>query len=246
MDQAWEASRSFFDRTLDQKLQHKTTNETEYPYGYEQSEQLVKGKQLDSSSSSHNNDDNDDGDDEETTTTTTSTMDWKETFAMGPNNVKSGMPLRRWGPAAPTKKEDDNDNFSNALEQYYASMEELSQILLEIFALALEQPPDFFDDKMDHHMSALRLVHYYPLLTDDDDDDSTDRVRAGAHTDYGAVTILNAKQAGLQVLLGKNSEWYAVPVVPNALIINLGDLMQRWTNGTYSRRARVGKDYNIT
>jgi isopenicillin N synthase-like dioxygenase len=94
---------------------------------------------------------------------------------------------------------------------------------------------------MNHHMSALRLVHYYPLaLLTDVDDDSPDRVRAGAHTDYGALTILNAQQAGLQVLVN-NSEWYAVPVVPNALIINLGDLMQRWTNGTYATRAR-GKD----
>jgi isopenicillin N synthase-like dioxygenase len=109
-------------------------------------------------------------------------------------------------------------------------MEDLALKLLEMFALALEEPPDFFLDKMDHHMSALRLVDYYPLPQQ-----KTDMVRAGAHTDYGALTILNAQDPGLQVLLydknRTNTQWYSVPVVSGSLVINLGDLMQRWTNG---------------
>jgi isopenicillin N synthase-like dioxygenase len=64
-------------------------------------------------------------------------------------------------------------------------------------------------------------------------------VRAGAHTDYGALTILNAEEPGLQVLRHdpedrNRTQWYSVPLVPGAFVINLGDLMQRWTNGANS------------
>jgi isopenicillin N synthase-like dioxygenase len=207
IDKAWKASQAFFDLPEEEKIRHKTTNEVEYPYGYEQSEKLTKGKQLDV------------GDDDED-----ATVDLKETFAIGPNNLNSGMPLRRWidTPSIPT--------FRQALEDYYSQMEDLALKLLEMFALALEEPPDFFLDKMDHHMSALRLVDYYPLPQQ-----KTDMVRAGAHTDYGALTILNAQDPGLQVLLydknRTNTQWYSVPVVSGSLVINLGDLMQRWTNG---------------
>jgi isopenicillin N synthase-like dioxygenase len=116
-------------------------------------------------------------------------------------------------------------------------MEGLALRLLELLALALGQPVGFFEDKMDHHMSALRLIHYYPL-GDAASEEPKRVIRAGAHTDYGALTILNAGQPGLQVLRHdtenrSRTEWYSVPLVPGAFVINLGDLMQRWTNGMY-------------
>lgn len=57
------------------------------------------------------------------------------------------------------------------------------------------------------------------------------QIRASAHTDYGTVTILKPDDApgGLQVL-GKDGEWHDVPYIPGAYVINLGDLMARWTN----------------
>jgi isopenicillin N synthase-like dioxygenase len=137
-------------------------------------------------------------------------------------------------------------------------MEDLALIVLEIFSLALDESPTFFENKMDHHMSALRLVHYYPLLeqqqqqhpstsTMQKNKSSTRLIRAGAHTDYGALTILATQKEGLEVLLRDNTNtssddknesddneikqrWFPVPLVPGSLIVNLGDLMQRWTN----------------
>jgi isopenicillin N synthase-like dioxygenase len=244
MDHAWTASEEFFDLAVDEKLRHKTANEAEYPYGYEQSEQLSKGKQLDHGSTSSNDDDAE-----------SAAEDLKETFAIGPNNSESGMPSRRWvdTPTVPT--------FQSALERYYEQMESLAMTLLKLFAFCLEQPADFFEKKMDHHMAALRLVHYYPLFNPPSPppvEEPSEIIRAGAHTDYGALTILNAKSAGLQVLLppvtstsgdhqhpttnhnrttthtststSTSGTWHSVPVVPGALVINLGDLMQRWTN----------------
>ena len=210
----WEATQAFFELPGEEKIKHKTTNEAEYPYGFEQSEKLVKGKQLDGANK------NLDGDSE-------ADADLKETYAIGPENEESGMPQRRWVPSSVS-------TFQQALEDYYAQMEELALNLLRIMALALEQPEPFFDDKMGHHLSALRLVNYYSI---DPPLHQEQVVRAGAHTDYGALTILNAQDTGLQIFLYDDEDkttgnWYPVPLVPGALIINLGDLMQRWTNGT--------------
>jgi isopenicillin N synthase-like dioxygenase len=215
----WKATQEFFELPGKEKLKHKTTNEAEYPYGFEQSEKLVKGKQLDGDNKNL-------GEDYE------AAADLKETFALGPENEESGMPPRRWVPTSVS-------TFQQALEDYYAQMEELALNLLRIMALALEQPETFFDDKMDHHLSALRLVNYYSI---DPPLNQEQVVRAGAHTDYGALTILNAQDAGLQVFLYNDDDkttglWYPVPIVPGALIINLGDLMQRWTNGTTKQRS---------
>lgn len=219
IQQAWKVSAEFFDLPMEEKMKHNVDNDAEYPYGYEQKEQLSKGKALDGVGSTV-----DDG---------TPVVESKETFAIGPEDEKSGMPLRRWmeTPSVP--------RFRPALEDYYEKMEGLALRLLELFALALEQPVSFFDDKMDHHMSALRLIHYYPLIRDTVTKEPKRIVRAGAHTDYGALTILNAEEPGLQVLRHdpedrNRTQWYSVPLVPGAFVINLGDLMQRWTNGANS------------
>lgn len=228
MDQAWKSSKEFFDLSLEEKLRHKTTDEKEYPYGFEQSETLVKGKELDNPDGPSGNTERASGEPD--------VSDWKETFAIGPSNPDSGMPPRRWAESAnlPT-------DFRPTVETYYRHMEGLATVLLRIFALALDEPITYFNDKMDRHMSALRLVHYYPLIEPPSGGSIVDNdfavIRAGAHTDYGALTILATKDKGLQVLLtskddesDRKREWVSVPVIPGTLIVNLGDLMQRWTN----------------
>eukprot|EP00980_Cylindrotheca_fusiformis_P028973 scaffold22681_cov146-Cylindrotheca_fusiformis.AAC.5 len=216
-DHAWKVSRLFFDAPIEQKLEFQTSNEEEYPYGYEQTEQLAKGKKIDGYD---NDNDDDDGQN-----AAAAAADLKETFAIGPDNEESGMPFRRW-----KQLEGIPPTFQEGLEEYYSHMERLANKLLKLFALALKQKEEFFESRMDHHMSALRLVHYYPL-------DSTTKfqqqqqqgiIRAAAHTDYGALTILNSQTPGLEVFV--KHRWYPVPVVPGTFIINLGDLMQRWTN----------------
>lgn len=223
LQHAWKASRDFFELSSDEKLQHRTTDTQKYPYGYERSEKLVRGKLLDGKEFS----------DYDNETVSGGGADLKETFALGPpTDNGSGMPPRQWihSPNVPV-------GFRSSLEAYYQKMEDLSLVLLQIFAVALNEPSDFFRDKMDHHMSALRLVHYYPLEKGSTSD-TTRLVRAGAHTDYGALTILAAEDEGLEVLLREDPErstrrWYPVPVVPGAFVVNLGDLMQRWTNNEW-------------
>lgn len=204
---ALHASRDFFDLPLASKLQSKTDNEAVYPYGYENSENLARGKQTESAEA------------------VVTAADLKETFSVGPSNPASGMPARRF-PQEPAA-------FSGALADYYTAMEGLSQILLRIFATALELPVDWFERRSDHHFSALRILNYFPV---DPATVPAGQLRASAHTDYGPLTILLSGGPGLQCQRdGGATEdpdaWVDVPHLPDTFVINLGDLMERWTNG---------------
>jgi isopenicillin N synthase-like dioxygenase len=134
--------------------------------------------------------------------------DLKETFQFGPNNPDSGMPARQSFPSKPLRI---------ALEAYYEEMEGLARTLLELFAVALDLPMHWFDPHLTHHQSALRILNYAPNTS-----------QAGPHTDYGALTILKAGGPGLQIYQNQTT-WINGPS-EDVLIINIGDLMQRWTN----------------
>ena len=88
---------------------------------------------------------------------------------------------------------------------------------------------------MDHHISALRLLNYFEVPVGGDNDDKVLPLRASAHTDYGPLTILLSGGPGLQVKKDLETEqaWVDVAYVPDTFVVNLGDMMQRWTNGTY-------------
>ena len=110
---------------------------------------------------------------------------------------------------------------------YYRVMADLARTLMRLFALALDQPETFFDEKIDRHISRLRVRNYPAPL----EPPAPGQLRAGAHSDYGSLTILKAedKAGGLQVH-NKAGAWVDVPIVPDCFIVNLGDLMARWTN----------------
>lgn len=114
-----------------------------------------------------------------------------------------------------------------AYTAYFGVMSDLARTLMRLFALALEQPETFFDDKIDKHISRLRVRNYPAPKTPP----RPGQLRAGAHSDYGSLTILRTedKPGGLQVC-NQAGEWVDVPIVPDCFIVNLGDLMARWTN----------------
>lgn len=113
---------------------------------------------------------------------------------------------------------------------YYRAMGSLAATVMRIFALALQLPEHHFDDKIDHHISRLR-VRNYPAQ---DDVPAPGQIRAGAHSDYGSLTLLATedKPGGLQVCNAEGA-WRDVPIVPGTYIVNIGDLMARWTNDTW-------------
>jgi isopenicillin N synthase-like dioxygenase len=110
---------------------------------------------------------------------------------------------------------------------YYTQMAELARDLLRLSALALGLREEFFDDKIDRQIGRLTL-RLYPQQTMKP---LPGQLRAGAHTDYGTVTILRPGDTvgGLQVA-DQKGDWHDVPAVPNSFVINQGDLMARWSN----------------
>jgi isopenicillin N synthase-like dioxygenase len=119
-----------------------------------------------------------------------------------------------------------------ALVGMYRAFEQLSAHLLRIFAIALNMPEDHFAALIDRHFSVLS-VHHYPALTEPP---LPGQLRTGAHTDYGALTILamtplamTGARGGLEARMADGS-WLPVQLEPGELVVNLGDMMQRWTN----------------
>lgn len=114
-----------------------------------------------------------------------------------------------------------------SMERHYRSMEGLTCRLMRLLAIALALPEDHFVDKFDHHDSALRVANY----PHQDQPPAAGQLRAGVHSDYGAITLLKAEDApgGLQVQT-RAARWIDVPAVPGGLIVNIGDLMMTWTN----------------
>ena len=112
---------------------------------------------------------------------------------------------------------------------YFREMERLATDIMRVFALALDVPESYFDDKIDRHISRIRVRCYPPVAADPGS--AAGPSRAGAHTDYGSLTILKPedKAAGLQVF-GKDGNWTEVPNVQGCFVVNIGDLMARWTN----------------
>jgi isopenicillin N synthase-like dioxygenase len=119
-------------------------------------------------------------------------------------------------------------DFQPIIQKYYKAVESIGWTLLRVLAEALKIDREYFVERYVGHQSALQLIHYpqqevAPL---------PGQLRSGEHTDYGGITILAVQKdapGGLQVRL-KSGEWVGVAAPADSLIINIGDLMMRWTN----------------
>ena len=124
--------------------------------------------------------------------------------------------------------------FREAAARYYAEMERISLALMRLAALGLGLDEHFFDDKIDRHITAMRL-NFYPAQTEAP---LPGQLRAGEHTDYGNFTILNgeATPGGLQVRT-RTDKWVDVETEPSSFVVNIGDLLMRWTNDRWVSNA---------
>eukprot|EP00882_Tetradesmus_deserticola_P026949 GHRQ01029774.1.p1 GENE.GHRQ01029774.1~~GHRQ01029774.1.p1 ORF type:complete len:192 (+),score=75.26 GHRQ01029774.1:466-1041(+) len=100
--------------------------------------------------------------------------------------------------------------------------------LLRLLALSLALPADYFAPHFTHPMVALRPLHYTAEVSAP----ASGVFGAGAHSDYGMLTLLATDEVpGLQVHL--DGSWQAVQPLAGAFIVNLGDMLERWTNGLF-------------
>jgi len=157
--------------------------------------------------------------------------DLKESLSIGPADVPADDPYYNNAEAGPHFAPNVWPAQPAALREtwtrYFASMEMLAAELMCIFALALSLPEHYFDDKIDRHISMFRVLNYPSQHATPLDG----QLRAGAHSDYGSLTILGQENrpGGLQVR-NRAGDWVDVPAVPGTFTVNIGDLMAQWTN----------------
>jgi len=117
--------------------------------------------------------------------------------------------------------------FRDTSIEMFETFDRTGRRILRAIAAILNLPADFFEDKVQLGNSVLRVIHYPPMPPQ-----PTDSVRAGAHEDINVITLLlGAEEPGLQVL-SKRGEWLEVNPSPGSMVVNVGDMLQRLTNGT--------------
>jgi isopenicillin N synthase-like dioxygenase len=143
--------------------------------------------------------------------------DLKEFWHVGREPPGTGMPDNLW-PDRPA-------GFRETFVHLFAEFDRIGGILLSRLALDLGLAPDWFNDVAEGGNSVLRLLHYPPVTSE-----PGGAVRAEAHEDINLVTLLlGAEEAGLE-LLTRDGHWLAVEPPDGALVVNIGDMLQRLTN----------------
>lgn len=133
-----------------------------------------------------------------------------------------------------------DEGFKSAAAAYYSAISGLARRLFGGFALALGLPQDAFEAHLTCPPSQLRVIHY-PF----DPHAEPDQQGIGAHTDYEFFTLLHGTAPGLEVMNGEG-RWIDCPPIPGAFVVNIGDMLEAWTNGEFvatSHRVRkVGEE----
>jgi isopenicillin N synthase-like dioxygenase len=119
--------------------------------------------------------------------------------------------------------------FRPTIEAYIAALDLVARRLLHAFTIGLGLPRDFLAPQFERPTTFLRLLHYPPHPNDAPDG----QFGAAPHTDYGCMTILAQDASGGLQLRSPDGTWLDAPPIPDAFVLNLGDLMPRWSNGRF-------------
>jgi isopenicillin N synthase-like dioxygenase len=129
----------------------------------------------------------------------------------------------------PNKWPEDLPGWREVLSAYYARMTELCRLTMRALALALALPEMHFEPFCDDASCNLRLLHYPPQPANP----LPDEKGCGAHTDWGAITYLLQDDVGGLQVWDHDHGWIDAPPVAGAYVLNLGDLIARWTNDRF-------------
>ncbi|MEO0495581.1 MAG: 2OG-Fe(II) oxygenase family protein [Actinomycetota bacterium] len=137
----------------------------------------------------------------------------------------------------PNQWPDEIAEFRSTWMEYYGELETLAAEIMRFFGLALDLGESFFEDKIDDHVTNLVVNHYPPVAGEPIEG----QWRKGPHSDWGTLTVLYQDgTGGLEVYEREHDRWTSVPVVPGSFVVNVGDLMQLWTNDRWrSAKHRV-------
>lgn len=156
--------------------------------------------------------------------------DYKEYYQIGlelPRDdpaVLAGQPLR-----GPNQWPTDMPQFEAAMSRYYREIGLCGQTFLRAVARSLGAPEGFFADKYDKPLQRTQCVYYPPHPVDA----GAELFGVAPHTDYGCVTLLWQDNVGGLEVQTLSGDWAPAPPVPGALVVNIGDLLARWSNNRY-------------
>jgi isopenicillin N synthase-like dioxygenase len=134
------------------------------------------------------------------------------------HRFRDHMPDNLWPSEVPS--------FKDTFLELFAAFDTAGLTVLKAIARYLKIDEDYFEDAVRDGNSVLRALHYPPQS-----EPTGEHIRAGAHEDINAITLLlGAEEAGLE-LLTRDKRWIPVSPRPGELVINIGDMLQRLTNG---------------
>ncbi len=116
-------------------------------------------------------------------------------------------------------------NFNTTLYKAYRAFEASGKALLQAIALYLNLPEHYFDDNIEEGNSIVRAIHYPPITHE-----PKSAIRAEHHEDINLITLLVGASAGGLEILNRNNEWVGVTSLPDQIVVNVGDMLQRHTN----------------
>lgn len=120
----------------------------------------------------------------------------------------------------------DDPGFRAVWHETFSALDDLAMRVIRTCAVALGLDEAFFDDKVDRSPGTMR-ANNYPAVAEMPADGA---VRSGAHTDFGTITLLHTDGVpGLEVR-AEDGTWHPVPAFPGGFVVNIGDLLSRWTN----------------
>ncbi|HYP83458.1 isopenicillin N synthase family dioxygenase [Variovorax sp.] len=144
--------------------------------------------------------------------------------------VFASIQRERAGAGRPNLWPNSPPGFDRTINDWFDAVHGLCGRLMRMSALALDLPEDWFAPMYDEPSLTLRFVNY----PDQDVEPAPGQLRYGAHHDYGGLTILRQDDApgGLEIC-DRDGAWQPMPAIADSFVINVGDLMHRWTNGRW-------------
>jgi len=143
---------------------------------------------------------------------------------VGADDPRAGEPLQ-----GPNQWPDETklSGFRRTIERYVAEMSDLSRRLVRAVAIAVDLPEESLDGFFERPTTFLRLLHY-PTQPEE-----AGLFGSAPHTDYGFITLLAQDDVGGLEVRNKAGEWIAAPPVPDTFVMNVGDILARWSNDRF-------------
>lgn len=133
----------------------------------------------------------------------------------------AGLPMQ-----GPNQWPDWLPGFKPAMLAYVREVDALGRHIVRLIALALGMPATALDHHFDHPTTFLRALHYPPQPPAEDE-----QIGSAPHTDYGIITLLAQDDSGGLQVRPRGGDWIEAPPIPDTYVLNVGDMLARWTNG---------------